>query len=126
MIILDTNVLLEILEGRRGLEAAQAVIASHSPSTPIGVSTLTISHVFYMAERHKLPFARVEALLANYEVIDVIANDIAWALKRYKQKDFEDALQVAAAIREGCTSFITLDAGLAKKYRKHLSVALIQ
>jgi predicted nucleic acid-binding protein len=126
MIILDANVVLEILERRPAFSAVQSVIASYGAGLPIAISTLTVSHIFYLAERDKIPTQETEELIAQYEVIDVIANDVAWALKRYRQKDFEDALQVAAAIRRGCTNFVTLDAGLAKKYRKHLNIALIQ
>ena len=39
-------------------------------------------------------------------------------LEHYAGKDFEDALQIAAANRAGATTFLKLDARLAKKYQK--------
>ncbi len=127
MIALDTNVLMEILEERPHLNAVMTVMTAvrNNKSAPLAISTLTVSHLFYLAERRNVPLLRVEALLESFCLLAVQPLDVAWALARYRQNDFEDALQVAAAIREGCTGFMTLDKELAEKYRSYLSIELI-
>ncbi|MES2971652.1 MAG: PIN domain-containing protein [Patescibacteria group bacterium] len=123
MILLDTNILLEILENRRKHDAVTRAIANSSQ--PFAITVLTISDVFYIAERNKLDFGKVENLIKSHQYIDVVSADVDWALAYYKGKDFEDALQVAAALRKKCTAFMTIDSSLAKKYNKFLAVDLI-
>jgi len=126
MIAVDANILLELLENRkRANQVYSAIAAIRGQGDVLAISTLSLSHTFYLAEAHKLPMGRVERLTEEYKLYDVVASDARWALAYYKGKDFEDALQVAAAVREKCSLFITLDSSLAKKYRKHLNIQLI-
>jgi predicted nucleic acid-binding protein len=55
----------------------------------------------------------------------VVDADAQWAFMNFQGKDFEDALQVACALREDCSSFATLDELLAKKYKKDMTVWLL-
>lgn len=127
MIVLDANVVMEILDQRRQYQAVLKALAAHRhQNAPAALSTLTVSHVFYLAEKAHIPLDQAEALLASYKTFGVLPEDVAWALDHYKQDDFEDALQVAAALREGCTSFMTLDQSLAEKHRRYLPIELIR
>lgn len=126
MVAVDANILQELLENRRRVDKVQAVIAQYTElGEDFAVSTLSVSHIFYLAEAHKISMKRVEQLVAKYGVYDVVAADVDWALAHYKGRDFEDALQVAAARREKCTAFLTLDASLASKYDKFLTIELV-
>lgn len=122
MTLFDTNVILEILENRRNYEAAVTAFANHQEST---VTALTVSTVFYIAEKDKLDLNKVEQIIQSLGYIDLLAADVDWALRHYAGKDFEDALQVAAARREKCSAFVTLDKELATKYSKFLNIELI-
>lgn len=126
MIGLDTNVVMEVLQRRRRFEAVSMFLTYQAGDESLAVSTLTASHLFYLMGSGKVAAQAVEKQLAHLELFNVLPTDVAWALKHYKRDDFEDALQVAAAIREGCSMFVTLDTKLAKKYKKHLNIALIQ
>ncbi len=127
MIAVDANILLDLLEGRTHAPAVRRLIAGYQNiGEELGISTLTASHVFYLAESHKLTMPSVERLIFAYKIYDVVSADISWALKHYKSKDFEDALQVSAAMRSGATSLLTLDSGLFKKYQKILPIKLIK
>lgn len=127
MLVIDTNILLEILMQRQSYDSVVASLKRHSlQDIKLGISALTISNVFYLAERHKIPTSRTEQLIADYKVFDVLSDDVDWALAHYKGKDFEDALQIAAALRQKCTVFLTLDILLAKKYGKFLTIELIR
>jgi predicted nucleic acid-binding protein len=124
MIVLDTNVVLEILEKRGRLQAVAHTLNRYKDDVS-AVSTLTLSNVFYLVEKHKNAVTVAEELLKTYRIIGVAPEDAAWAFARYNGKDFEDALQVAAAMREKCSAFLTIDAHLARKYGKLLNVELI-
>lgn len=125
MTLLDTNILLEILERRRQYEEVLEAINRLGASEPLAITTLTLNNVFYIAEKNKLDPGAVERLAGAYRWLEVLAEDGDWALAHYKGKDFEDALQVAVALRSKCQSIATLDVSMAKKYRKFLPIELV-
>lgn len=128
MIVLDANILLETLERRQSYDEVVRALERYAADETVDfcISALTVSNVFYLSEKHKIPAGRVETLLKEYKVFGVLAEDVQWALAHYGGRDFEDAVQVAAALREKCRAFLTLDALLAKKYSKFLNVELIR
>ena len=117
MIALDANILLEILENRGQVSAVKQAIAKfESQAEDLAISVLSVADIFYLAEAHKLPVKRVEKLIRAFQIYSITPADISWAFSNWKGKDFEDALQIAAALRENCNCFLTLDKALAKKY----------
>jgi predicted nucleic acid-binding protein len=54
--------------------------------------------------------------MQDYVMIELSADDFAWAFDNARDDDFEDALQLAVAIRTGCDTFVTFDKQLAKNY----------
>lgn len=124
MICVDANVLLEVILIRD--RTAQCEEYLERIMDNVAVTALTVDIVMYYAERHKLSWQTVKAYLDNYTLLPMMPNDIDWAFARFDGKDFEDALQVGCALREGCDRFVTLDQNLAKKYKNVLSVDLIR
>lgn len=124
MIVVDTNIVVEILEKRSKLPAVLDYLRQNQDEE-VAVSTLTLSNVFYLLASHKADISTAEPLLRSYKIISVTAEDADWAFAHYKGTDFEDALQVAAARREACSAFVTIDRQLAKKYDAFLPVELI-
>lgn len=124
MIVVDTNVIVEILEKRDKLPAVLDYLKQNKDEEA-AISTLTLSNVFYLLESRKVDVFTIEPLLRSYKVISVTDEDADWAFIQYKGKDFEDALQVAAARREACSAFVTIDKQLAKKYDTFLPIKLI-
>jgi len=124
MIVIDTNIVVEILEKRSKLLAVLDYLKQNQDEE-VAISTLTLSNVFYLLESHKVDVSIAEPLLQSYKIISVMAEDADWAFTHYKGIDFEDALQVAAALRETCVAFVTIDKKLAKKYDAFLPVELI-
>jgi predicted nucleic acid-binding protein len=124
MIVVDTNIVVEILEKRSKLLAVLEYL-KRNQDEEVAISTLTLSDVFYLLESHKVDLSIAEPLLQSYKIISVTGEDAGWAFAHYKGIDFEDALQVAAARREACTAFVTIDKKLAKKYDAFLQVKLI-
>ena len=80
----------------------------------------------YFAERDKLPLPSVKTFLESFVWLPVTEADAQTAYEYHKGADYEDALQVACAMREGCKEFLTLDAGLHKKYRHHTPITLLR
>lgn len=124
MIVVDTNIVVEILEKRSKLPAVLDYLRQNQDEE-VAISTLTLSNVFYLLESQKVDVSIAEPLLQSYKLISVTAEDAAWAFTHYRGVDFEDALQVAAARREVCIAFVTIDKKLAKKYNAFLPVKLI-
>ena len=126
MLVLDANILLEILEERTFYNGVVSALEKYAEQgVSFGISTLSVSNTFYLAEKHKISTERVEWLIENYKIFSVLPTDVDWALAHYKGQDFEDAIQIAAALREKCSVFMTLDSSLAKKYRKFLNIRLV-
>lgn len=124
MIVVDTNIVVEILEKRSKLLAVVDYLKQNQDEEA-AISALTLSNVFYLLESHKVDVSIAKPLLQSYKIISVTAEDADWAFTHYRGTDFEDALQVAAARREACSAFVTIDKKLAKKYDAFLPVKLI-
>lgn len=125
MIVLDTNVVLEILEKRLRLNPTVRLLA-HYKDFDSSITTLTLSNVFYILEKKPNKLKMIEKHLKAYRIISVTPDDATWAFNRYGGQDFEDALQVAAAIREKCQAFLTLDKQLQAKYKQFMHIDLIR
>lgn len=123
MICLDANVVLELLLGRKLAQACQAYIASTEDE--IAITVLSVNIIMYYAEVKHLDLLEVKRLLHDFVWLGAIEADVAWAFQYFAGKDFEDALQLAIANREGCRSFITLDKALAKKYASTMQIELL-
>ena len=112
-VFLDTNILIEILKNRSCRQSAEQLIRKSSPGS-LYVSTLTYHIVFYVCK--DLDPAVLHEFLSDYEITDLLADDTDWARENARTADFEDALQIAMAVRSGCSEFITLDKDLVANY----------
>jgi predicted nucleic acid-binding protein len=117
MTFLDTSILLEITLAHRPhyapvkqfLENVQAETA---------ISLLTAHLVMHFGRKAQAEDAFLHAVLHENTLIALTPDDYKWAANNEQGKDFEDTLQLATAIRSGCSSFVTLDTALAKRYAK--------
>ncbi|MEI7674710.1 MAG: PIN domain-containing protein [bacterium] len=123
MIFIDANVLLEVILKRVRAKACEQLLINDKNKA---ISTLTLDLVMYFVERDKLEWEPVKIFLESFSWLPVTDSDAQWAFTNFKGDDFEDALQVACAIREGCTRFATLDGPLSKKYTKNIAIDLIR
>ena len=122
MTFVDVNVLLDIL-----LDRAHFSDSIKSISTPgtYCISTVSLSTTMYYVEKYKKDLSAVQTFLDSFMLLSVTSIDAAWAFDNYAGKDYEDALQVACALRQGCTKLVTLDKDLARKYSRDIKVKLI-
>lgn len=122
---LDANLLIEIILARKQAKLARELIEKHRGQ--LYISALTAHLVVHFGQRIvDLPMLR--EFLADYNVLALEDADFEWAFMNVRGRDFEDALQLAVAIRNGCDTFFTLDSSLAATYKKlpAIKVALVK
>lgn len=117
----DTNVLVEILESRQKQKAAIKAIREHGGE--LHISALSCHIVGYISQQ-RIGLELIETFLSDYEILSLAPEDVAWAFRNRRNDDFEDALQIACAVRNGCTTFITFDKQLAKDYQNLPSITV--
>lgn len=111
---LDANVLLEILLARKHDKAARAFIEKNAGH--LAISTLTAHLVIHFGSKIvDLPILR--QFLGDYYLLEMTYMDFDWAFNNARSSDFEDALQIGIAIRNGCNEFVTFEAQLYKNYK---------
>ena len=114
LIFLDANVLLEILLTRKNDKAARRLIENNAGH--LAVSTLTAHLVVHFGSKIvDLPILR--QFLGDYYLLEMTYMDFDWAFNNARSNDFEDALQLAIAIRNGCNDFVTFETQLYKTYK---------
>jgi predicted nucleic acid-binding protein len=112
-IFLDANVLLEIILGRDNEAIARKTLETRQNN--LFISSLTAHLVVHFGKiLVDLPVLR--QFLSDYTILSLEGVDFEWAFTNLRNNDFEDALQIGVAIRNGCTDFLTFDKDLYKAY----------
>jgi predicted nucleic acid-binding protein len=122
MTFVDANVLLEVILRRTRVDTCENFLNNNEDKA---ISTLTLDLVMYFIERDNLSWQPVKAFLESFNWLPIVDADAQWAFAQFRGDDFEDALQVACAIREGSSSFVTLDGPLSKKYSETIAIELL-
>lgn len=120
MAFVDANILLEVIEKRAQANICERMLGNSIEKV---ISILSLDLVMYFVEKDKITGEPVRAFLESFGWLSV--TDAQWAFTHFKGEDFEDALQVACAIREGCNELATLNKALAKKYENVISIELL-
>lgn len=117
MIFLDANILLEIVlvDRPRYGQVKRLLEAMHEETA---ISMLTVHLVMHFGRKEEADDAFLHAVLNENKILALTHEDYQWAANYEQGRDFEDALQMAAAIRSHCNSFVTLDQNLLKRYNK--------
>jgi predicted nucleic acid-binding protein len=112
-VFLDANILLEIVLSRDNEGVARKFIERNSED--LYISALTAHLVVHFGKAIvTLPVLR--DFLADYTVLSLDNADFEWAFLNVRGVDFEDALQIAVAVRNGCNELVTFDKNLVKIY----------
>ena len=122
-VFLDANILIEVILGRDKQAVARNLLEKYKES--LNISALTAHLVIHFGMK-KVSLLIIKEFLDDYQVLDLGYSDFIWAFNNIVDNDFEDALQISVAIRNGCTHFITFDQNLVKKYSslKNISIVL--
>lgn len=121
---IDANVLLEVLLA--GRKRAATATASLRRIDDGAVSPLTVHLYVYFGRKEGYTIDELLQDLQNFRTVTMDAAVVDWARKNMRDNDFEDALQVASAVLDGCERFITFDTKLAKQYGDVLDIKLLR
>jgi predicted nucleic acid-binding protein len=116
---LDANILLEILLSRPNEKSARKLLEEQNGE--LFISALT-AHLVTHFGKSIVDLTVLRAFLADYTILSLEANDFEWAFTNARDDDFEDALQLAVAIRNGSEEFITFDKHLAELYKNLIQI----
>jgi predicted nucleic acid-binding protein len=119
----DANVLLEVILKRARATTCEQFLSNGEDKA---MSLLTLDLVMYFVERDKMTWKPVKTFLESFRWLPVLESDAQWAFVQFAGDDFEDGLQVACAIREGCDKFVTLDGPLSKRYAGNIAIELLR
>lgn len=123
MILLDANILLEMLiAGRAKKEAVYQWMESNEED--FCITMLSVHLVLYFGLKDKLTISEIKTFLADYPKIALLPEDYVAAMGFLKDKDHEDALQLAVAERVGCTGIVTLDKKFSQVYEDRISFTI--
>ena len=123
MVFLDANILLELAltDRRKKLQVIQFLDGGEG----FMMSILSVHLLIYFGLKDGLVLEDLFGIADSYKLLDINEDDYEWAKKHCVGGDFEDALQVASAVRNQAKDFVTLDANLAKNYEKFIKITLL-
>lgn len=123
MVFLDANILLELAltDRRKKLQVIQFLDGGEG----FMMSILSVHLLIYFGLKDGLVLEDLFGIADSYKLLDINEDDYEWAKKHCVDGDFEDALQVASAVRNQAKDFVTLDANLAKNYEKFIKITLL-
>jgi predicted nucleic acid-binding protein len=123
-VFLDANILLEIILERKHQTIAKELLSKKDVN--LNISALSAHLIMYFGQK-KVGLPILRQFLGDYTILPLEAADFDWAFINIRNNDFEDALQLAVAIRNGCANFITFDKPLVETYGslKNISVNLL-
>lgn len=121
-IFLDANILLDVLFDRANYGVARNYILKNDGN--LHISALTAHLVTHFGLKI-LELNVLHKYLDDYYIEDLTAQDVEWALNNVRNSDFEDALQLAVAIRSNCQEFVTFDKTLFNTYKDLATIKVV-
>lgn len=123
MILIDADVALEVLLDNRRSQAA--VIEDLTAQNQVSLTMLSVHLVVHFCRRQKVPDAITWAFIEHAKLVAIVPAYYTWALQNEQGHDFEDALQVAAALRSEADTFVTLDQKLVDVHKSKVGLNFI-
>lgn len=121
-VFLDANIILEILLDRKNNLKARKLIAAHAGG--LYISSLTVHIAVYFGQQEQ-ELSVIKTLLSDYHIESLTSQDTEWAFNNVRNDDFEDALQLAVAIRSNCQEFVTFDKTLFTTYKDLAAIKVV-
>jgi predicted nucleic acid-binding protein len=121
MIFLDANIVIEsIVPGRLKQLESRKLIADES----CAISPLTVHLIVHICKRANISSDLAIKAIENLSIVPMNQQTTLWSVNN-RPSDFEDALQVGAAIGSGCNAFVTLDRKLARDYGHFIEIKVL-
>jgi predicted nucleic acid-binding protein len=121
-VFVDTNLFIDILLGREPFLEASAAIYRLCENDMIEgmIAPITVNNIYYICRKAR-HIDEIKAFLADLSMVfDIAVMDERSIVKanRIPIKDYEDALQYAMALQNGCHSLVTRNTKDFKKLSK--------
>lgn len=124
MILLDANILLEMLiTGRPKKDVVFKWMERNTEE--FCISMLSVHLVLYFGLKDNLNISELKSFLADYPKIGLLPEDYVAAIGLLRDKNHEDALQLALAERTGCSSIVTLDKKFSEIYKDRMNFIIL-
>jgi predicted nucleic acid-binding protein len=115
MVFLDANAVLEVvIAAREHSQRTREFIDNIEDD--VAISMLSTHLIMHFGRKEGVDDNILLGMIGSCKILNLESEDFRWATKSERGRDFEDALQVSVALRNGCSEFITLDKKLAKAY----------
>lgn len=113
-LLADANVILEVLlPGRPKAQIVESFLRGKS----VCISMLSVHLAYHFGTKEGYGIEQISQFLDGYAILDLTSEDYRVALRTVRGTDFEDALQLAIGLRNGCEAIVTLDQPFAVLYR---------
>lgn len=113
-VFLDTNILLDIIEGRKEflIPALNIFNLGMDGSIEMFATSLTFANCMYVARKNVGQVRAIDGLRFLKKYVKIASMDDRQCVRALNSKmsDFEDMLQYEAALAEGCDVIVTRDA----------------
>ena len=113
-VLLDTNILLDVLLRRIPWEAESTAIfqASEESRLTSAVTSLSVANMYYVARRHSGREKAIEAVRQSLKVCEILSveRDTLHGALALPGKDFEDNIQIVAAVEAAVNALVTRNA----------------
>lgn len=125
-IFLDTNVLLDLIERRSGLEMAEKIIeyVANNSAERLYVSALTMANTAFVIRRRTVQDVKLclSECMGFCNVLPMNDMQLYEAVRSGTSPDFEDNLQIMCAEYGGCDLIITNNTG---HFRGHTDIPVL-
>lgn len=116
-VVIDANVLLELVIERTNAEKVKKFLVDQKKAGNEVVLSALSAHLVYHFGSQYFQTSDIKKLLDGFEIIELSGDDFTNAFEVSLNDDFEDAVQLACAIRHGASEFVTFDKKLARDYK---------
>lgn len=122
-VCIDANVLLDVILPNR---PRYDFVSKYLKTEPgISISALSVHLAVHFGKKFSLAPDEVRSGLAELIIMPIDEQTVSWAFDKLQNSDFEDALQVACAVLNGCDTFVTFDKQLAKAYSPFIDMKIL-
>ncbi|EJF06417.1 putative nucleic acid-binding protein, contains PIN domain [Thiovulum sp. ES] len=121
-LFLDTNILLDLIQNRKEVQNAKAIINAVKKGFFEGSTALiTLTNIDYIVKKQNIDSLKfIEFINSNFKILDGSNEEVFKALK-IENRDFEDNIQIAIAKKYKCEVIITND----KKFPKNQGIEVL-
>lgn len=124
VVCLDANALADLYLRRPRFEKLSQVLTKINGQ--LATSVLSVELCSYIARKEKgLGLVQLQDFVTGIDILSVTNSTLSMAFRIAQDEDLEDALQIACALENDVSIFITGDVKLAKRYGHLLKIQLI-